>query len=154
MAKKKARRKKATKKARRKASAGTKPRALTGASTVELRAELARRSRELKRLETRRAKLITQLEEVETEIASYGGPAAGGLTASGRPRKRPKNTMTLEEALARVLKGRTMSVTEVSEAVQEAGYRTSSSTFRTIVNQTLIKSKKFKKVGHGKYTAR
>ena len=148
---KKSRRKKTAKKATRRSKGG---RPLTGASTVDLKTELARRARELRKLETRREKLLAQLDEVEASIASHGGPAVGGLTEAGRPRKRPKNTMTLEEALVRLLKGRTMSVTDVAEAVQQAGYRTSSSTFRTIVNQTLIKSKHFKKVGHGEYTAK
>lgn len=61
--------------------------------------------------------------------------------------------MNLVEALVKVLTGRTMSVTEVTQAVQDAGYQTSSANFRTIVNQTLIKSKAFKKVSRGKYTA-
>ena len=39
-----------------------------------------------------------------------------------------------------------------ADAVQRAGYKTSSSTFRTIVNITLIKSGRFKKVSRGQYT--
>jgi hypothetical protein len=62
--------------------------------------------------------------------------------------------MNLIEALGKVLDGKTMSVTEVSEAVQKAGYKTTSPSFRTIVNQTLINSGKFKRVERGKYTAK
>ena len=62
--------------------------------------------------------------------------------------------MNLVQALAKVLKGRSMGVTEVSHAVQEAGYRTTSPNFRTIVNQTLIKSPLFKRLSRGQYTAK
>ncbi len=65
--------------------------------------------------------------------------------------------MPLPEALHQVLKGKTLSVGEAVEAVQRAGYKTSSNNFRTIVNQQLIaaKNKKlFKKVARGQYTAK
>jgi hypothetical protein len=42
----------------------------------------------------------------------------------------------------------------VADAVQKAGYRTSSSHFRTQVNIALSKSGKFKRVGRGQYTAK
>jgi hypothetical protein len=62
--------------------------------------------------------------------------------------------MNLVEALHDLLKGRTMSVTEIASAVQEAGYRTTSPNFRTIVNQTLInRPELFRRVARGKYTA-
>ena len=44
--------------------------------------------------------------------------------------------------------------TDVTEAVQRAGYKTSAANFRTIVNATLLKSPKFKKVARGQYTAK
>jgi len=50
--------------------------------------------------------------------------------------------------------GKTMGVSDVAGAVQKAGYRTSSPSFRTIVNQALIASGKFKRVGRGQYTAK
>ena len=62
--------------------------------------------------------------------------------------------MNLVEALEKLLKSRTLSVTDAAREVQNAGYKTSSANFRTIVNQTLIKSDKFRKVSRGKYTAR
>ena len=119
-------------------------------TTGELERELARRQSLARRLERRRAQLMQQLEEVEKELGVLGG--LGGISIGG-VRKRPKNDMNLAEALAKVLKSKTMSVTEVTEAVQKAGYRTSAANFRTIVNQTLIKDKRFKKVARGQYTA-
>ncbi|QKK07032.1 MAG: hypothetical protein HND58_01880 [Planctomycetota bacterium] len=68
--------------------------------------------------------------------------------------RRPRNDSSLEVALANTLKGKTMGVSEVAEAVQQAGYKTTSPNFRTIVNQTLIKSDLIKKIGRGQYTAK
>ena len=79
------------------------------------------------------------------------------LVATGRSspvRRRPRNKLTLVQALQKTLKNKTMSVTEISGAVQRGGYKTTSKTFRTIVNQTLIKNPSaFKKVARGQYTA-
>ena len=77
-----------------------------------------------------------------------GGPGA----ISGR--RRPQNATNLVEALSKVLTEKVMSVTDVTEAVQKAGYQTTSPNFRTIVNQALIASGKFKRMGRGQYTAK
>ncbi len=142
---------------------------LGNVTTSALRTELDRRARGLDRLETKREKLLEQLEDVEIEIETLssaigaGAPTgrkkkrgtrrgAGGSKTTSR--KRPRNDMNLVDALAKVLKTKTMGVTEVSDAVQKAGYKTSSPNFRTIVNQTLINSGKFKRVSRGQYTAK
>ncbi|HPO92606.1 MAG TPA: hypothetical protein PL072_03955 [Phycisphaerales bacterium] len=117
---------------------------LAGLSVVELQAELSRRQRAAGGLLRKRDRLLAKLREVEAQIDAMG--------ASGGGRRRPKNDMNLVEALSKALDGKTMSVTEVAEAVQRQGYRTSSPSFRTIVNQTLINSGKFKRVSRGKYT--
>jgi hypothetical protein len=119
-------------------------------SVTELQKELRRRSRRLPALERRRDRLMSKVAALDEMISALGG-ATGGQFGRG-PRKRPHNDLTLVDALAKLLKGRTMSVTEAAEAVQKAGYKTSSSTFRTIVNQTLLKGDTFKKVSRGKYT--
>ncbi len=135
--------------------------------TNALHAELERRERTLVTLEDRRDKLMVQVDALEAEIDAIAGsaPAAraagpakkktarkGAKKVSGR--KRPKNAMKLDDALAKLLKGKTMGVTEAAEAVQKAGYKTSAANFRTIVNQTMIKSKGIKKVSRGQYTAK
>jgi hypothetical protein len=121
-----------------------------GMSTAELQAELQRRERNVRKLERRREKLMGDLAAVEKELASEGA-----LSASGGIRRRPRNEMNLVESLAKVLKGKEMSVTDVTQAVQQAGYMTTAANFRTIVNQALIREKKkFKKVSRGMYTAR
>lgn len=119
-------------------------------STAELQAELQRRERNIKKLERRRERLMEDLQEIEKQLASEGA-----LSASGGIRRRPRNEMNLVDSLAEVLKGKEMSVTEVTQAVQQAGYMTTAANFRTIVNQALIREKKrFKKVSRGRYTAR
>lgn len=129
-------------------------------STAELRAELRRRERQMDKLVTKRDRLLADAADLDREIAEIAQSI--GVVAPGRRggraviepgRKRPRNSMTLEEALKGVLNGKTMGVSEVAEAVQAAGYQTSAENFRTIVNQTLIRSKKFKKVSRGQYTA-
>lgn len=135
----------------------TSGRGLSQLSYDDLQAELRRREKGIRKLVTRRDKLLAALEAVEQEIQAYSGviPGSGGRRAGAIPgRRRPRNETNLVEALAQVLKGKTMTVTEVAQAVQDAGYKTTSANFRTIVNQTLIKSDRFKKVGRGQYTAR
>ena len=130
---------------------------LSGYSVSVLETEIMRRQRKISTLQRKYNRLMTAAGKVERQIMSHGGSVNGSARVHGRGltgRRRPKNDMNLVEALARVLKGRSMGVTEVSHAVQEAGYRTTSPNFRTIVNQTLIKSNLFKRLSRGKYTAK
>lgn len=119
---------------------------VTGMSTAELRAEIARRQRGLAALTRRRERLVSNLADIDAQIRELGGTAVG-------IRKRPKNEMNLVEALQKLLKNKQMSVTEAAQAVQDAGYQTTAANFRTIVNQTLIREKVFKKISRGIYTA-
>ena len=78
-----------------------------------------------------------------------------GRPARKKAGRRPRNAGSLIESLRKLLTGKTMSVTEMADAVQKAGYKTSSPNFRTIVNQTLINNKKdFKRIARGQYTAK
>ncbi len=121
---------------------------LSRASITELQGEIRRRERRLASLERKRDRLATQLTEVEGEIRELGGQ----LAAEGGGR-RPRNTKNLADALADLLSNQTLSVTQAAEDVQKAGYRTTSPNFRTIVNQTLLKDKRFRRVGRGQYTS-
>jgi hypothetical protein len=125
---------------------------LAGLSLAEINRELGRRQRSVGTLERRRAKLLQQVAELDAKIAANGGAAKGGWSRAG-VRTRPKNEVQLLDALKAVLKGKTMGVAEVAVAVQKAGYQTTSPNFRTIVNQTLLKKKHFKRVERGQYTA-
>ncbi len=131
-----------------------------GLSIASLQAAIRRHerliNRHLKKLVRKRDSLASALAEVESEIGRAGGRlrVGRGLASLGVGRRRPRNDSNLADALAKTLKNATMSVTEVSEAVQKRGYRTTSPNFRTIVNQTLIKDSRFKRVGRGQYTAK
>ncbi len=112
--------------------------------------ELIRRTRRVEGLIKRRKRALDKIAKLDEEIRIHGGHPRTGFTI----RRRPKNDMNLVEALGKVLNGKTMSVTEVSVAVQKAGYKTTSPSFRTIVNQTLINSGKFRRVERGRYTSK
>ena len=149
-----------------------RPTALSTISTLELHRELERRQSMLQ-------ELIRRRDELDAEVQVLGGSASfsgGGVVrrGPGRPRgsnkigrrgpgrppgaargPRARNAGSLVESLRRVLGGKTMSVTDVAEAVKQAGYKTTSSNFRVIVNQALLANPKvFRKVARGEYTAR
>lgn len=121
---------------------------LSKLSVAEIQRELRKRSRAVAGLQRRRANLLKKLAALDAKLREEGANPAGGM------RKRPKNDANLVDALAKCLSGRTMGVTEVAEYVQKQGYQTTSPNFRTIVNQALIRDKRFKRVGRGQYTAK
>jgi len=121
---------------------------LSGLTTGDLHREIMRRRRGVASLERKRARLLEQLQSVEATIREHGGYPGGPGTG-----KRPRNAQNLADALASLLSKATMSVTEAAEKVQLAGYRTTSPNFRTIVNQTFLKDKRFRRVSRGRYTA-
>ncbi len=128
-------------------------------ATKDLEAELARREKEAQKLARKREKLIDEVAAIDAELDELGfSGVSGGRgtgTKRGGSRKRPKNDTPLPDVLAKVLKGKTMGVTEIAEAAEKAGYKSSSANFRNIVNQTLLKHPKlFKKVGRGQYTGK
>lgn len=179
-------RKRKTKTAPRRASSNGsrrgRPSALSGASMSDIKAEIGRRVGDLER---RRNELSAELSQIESDIAELRGafgasraaparahaPARRGRPAGAssaaaaqastprtgaRGRRRARNQQSLAESLKELLTGTTMSVTEMADAVQKAGYKTKSAgNFRTIVNQTLIRDPStFKRVGRGQYTAK
>ena len=116
---------------------------LSQVGTSELARELHRRRSSVGRLARRREKLIAQVAAIDAEMAGLGASPGG-------ERRRPRNDSNLKQALAGLLTNNPLSVTEAARQVQEAGYRTTSPNFRTIVNQTLLKGP-FKRVSRGVY---
>lgn len=127
---------------------------LSAVSTNALTTELRRRQRDLDKLVQKRDRLAAELSELDREIATVGGAGGFGVTAGGSIRRRPRNSSNLADALVSELKGKTMGVSEVADAVLASGYRTSAANFRTIVNQTLLRDKRIKKIARGQYTAK
>ena len=120
---------------------------LSSLTVSDLESELRRRQKALPRLERQRRKLLEKLAGVERDIARLGGAGGGGRGAT-----RPRNKMPLADVIFKVLDKKTpMKVSNIVEAVKNAGYRTTSNNFSTIVNQTLIKDKRFKSAERGHY---
>jgi hypothetical protein len=120
-------------------------------SIHDIHRELAKRERFVASLERKRASLLQKIEDIDAQIAANGGSSKRGRGGPGRTRSR--NEMNLVEALSATLQGKTMSVTDAAEAVQRAGYQTTSPNFRTMVNAALLNKKKFKRVQRGQYTS-
>ena len=128
-------------------------RTLTKARTSDLQAELKRRQQRLPALKRRQANLTAELVELGEQIKALGGGVSAARKKRAAPaRRRPKNKMSLADALAKALKkDKPMTVGEAIAGVKKLGYRSSSTNFRMIVNQTLVKDKRFNRRGRGKY---
>lgn len=125
---------------------------ISGVSTQVLQQELRRRQRQVSELQRKRQTLIKRLEKLDEKLNGLGA-AEGRKARGGTGRARPQNKLSLVEALAAVLKGKTMTVSNAAEAVKKSGYKTNAANFRVMVNQTFIKHRNiFKKVSHGHYT--
>jgi DNA-binding transcriptional MerR regulator len=109
---------------------------------------LQTRRRKLQQLERVRSKIARQLEQVDQKIRQLGGRAGSGGAGS-----RPRNSESLLESIETVLKdgGKPMKVGDILAGVEKRGYRSTSANFRGIVNQTLIKEKRFAQAGRGLY---
>jgi hypothetical protein len=129
----------------------------------DLLRELEKRKEQLTGLQRRRARLATDLEKLDREIAALAGLGRTGKVrqrasapAKARPNRRAKNKMGLADAVASVMKESRdpMSAAEAAAAVKKAGYKSKSAGFEHIVAQTLGKDRKklFKRVSRGRYT--
>ena len=105
----------------------------------------SRRS-ELSKLRKARTDAQRELDAIDRQIHKIEG-------GSGRGNGRARNSKSLNETLADVLKssGKPMTVGDILEAVEKTGYRSTSDNFRGIINQTLIKDKRFAAASRGVY---
>ena len=125
----------------------------SGMSIAQLEQLLAGRRQELNEKQREHAKLLARLHELESDIRRLGGSAGRrGRGAGAGGGTRARNDKSLLETLEDVLKGgKPMKVGDIAEAAQKSGYRSNSANFRSIVNQTLIKDKRFGSAGRGVY---
>jgi len=129
-------------------------------TTEELQQELYRRAEIARKRAVKRDRLLEQITQIDEELGVLGYEAetpapTNGLCARGGSQRRPRNDQPLPKVLHSVMRGKTMGVTEAAEAARKAGYRSSSASFRNIVNQTLLKHPNlFKKVERGQYTTK
>ena len=117
-------------------------------SVFDLRRELAARQRRARALDRHRARVLAKIAAIEAEISRLGVVPQGGAYARG------SNEESLAVFLHRLLKGKTMSVTQAAEGVRDAGYKSASKNFPAVVALALRHPAKFKRVSRGKYTSR
>lgn len=111
---------------------------------------LAKRRRDIARLMKVRQKLEAKIQAVDAKIRGLGGSTTGGRGT------RARNAVNLVDAISGVLEktGGPMKVGDIMQKVLATGYRSNSENFRGIINQTLIKEKKFKSAARGTYHLR
>lgn len=129
-------------------------RTLAKTPSNELQRELSRRRKAIPKLIKKRQALVDQIAAIEVHVRLLQSGLGEKSRLAGSNRKRPKNDLNLIEALSRLLTNSELSVTDATQAVQDAGYKTTAANFRTIVNQTLINSGRFRRVSRGVYTTK
>jgi hypothetical protein len=119
---------------------------VSGLSLIQLEKLMQARRAEVIRLSRIRDKLQKKLEGVEKKLIAIAGDTGGKVT-------RPRNHASLQEIIYQVLQkaGKPLGVGDILDKVHATGYRSKSSNFRGIVNQTLIKDKRLSKAGRGLY---
>jgi hypothetical protein len=121
-------------------------------SIAQLEQLLAGRRQELNAKQREHSKVLARLQELEADIRRLGGSAGRRGRGGAGGGTRPRNAKSLIETLEDVLKGgKPMKVGDIADAAQKSGYRSNSANFRSIVNQTLIKDKRFGSAGRGVY---
>ena len=113
------------------------------------KSELQKLHRQRSELQKKVSGIDRQIERIEGGMAGARKSSGGGSTGSGRAR----NAQNLGDAMEAVMRdgGKALGVTEIMEGVLASGYRSGSDNFRGIINQTLIKDKRFGSVSRGVY---
>ena len=129
-----------------------RPRQLSGMSLHELERMVNVRKKEISKLLRKRSSIQSRIDEIDRRIESLGGDP-GAIRITGGNGKRPRNDQNLPDSIHAVLQkaGQPMKVSDIADAVQATGYRSSSANFRGIVNQALIKDKRFTSASRGMY---
>ncbi len=130
-------------------------------SIAQLEKALASTKHQIQTLKDRREMLLAQIAKVDKNIAQLAGepvaPAAEQKAPTRAPakpkkqRKLPKNTMSLNDAIVKVLgeAKKPLRVAEIAEAVEAAGYTTTSKTFAKQVSGIAAEEKRVEKVARG-----
>ncbi|MCB9898526.1 MAG: hypothetical protein H6825_11020 [Planctomycetes bacterium] len=141
---------------------------LASMSTAELQAELARRQSQAGKLIAKRDKLLAQIAELDKELAAFGvagsgaaapakgrrgrPPGSSSKSGDGRRGPRPKNDISLPDAIAQAMEIRAVaSPKEAAELVLSNGYKSNAKNFGMLVSNALAKDPRFKRLGRGQY---
>jgi hypothetical protein len=124
-------------------------------SISQLENMLAARRAKLGALERQRQTILGRLNKLDAKIVGLGGGASGhvGKVSHLGPRRRARNDKSLAEVILDVLTkhGGPMAVKDIIKAALATGYKSTSPQFRNIVNQQLIKNKRFTGSSRGVY---
>ena len=106
---------------------------------------LKERREELSQLRKDRAALERSIAKLDRRIELLGGGKSRG--------RRARNSQSLTALMGDLLgkSSKPMPVGDIVSKVLASGYHTSSANFRGLVNQTLIKDKRFASAGRGLY---
>ena len=131
-------------------------------------------------LQSRREELVEELSSIDSVLGAMGSGSSASAPAKrgpGRPKgsknaaaatkkrgggggrrgPRPKNDMSMKEAIAKALEGKKDGLTldEVAAEVKAIGYKSNSANFKNVVYQNLYGNKDmFPKNDDGKYTVK
>lgn len=124
-----------------------RPKKTDAFSIAQLQAMISDRKAKISGLKKQRAQLQKQLAKVEKALAGVTGQA--GAKTGGRG----GNSKPLPDVIEEVLRanGKPMTVGDITAGVEKAGYISGSANFRGIVNQALIKDKRFHAPERGLY---
>jgi hypothetical protein len=133
-----------------------RPASGTNLTIAQLLRVLSDKKSEQDKLFRQRNDLQKRIDQIDRQIERIGGGVngtRGGRAGAGGPGSRPRNERSLLETIEAVLRdnGKPMKVAEIMDGVLGTGYRSGSANFRGIINQTLIKDKRFGQVERGTY---
>jgi hypothetical protein len=125
-------------------------------SIAQLERALRDKRSEVGKLLKQRANVLKKLNAIDRKIERAGGSIVGGMGGGGGGGGgggRVRNAQSLNDTIEAVLKsaGKALSVGDILDGVHRSGYRSNSANFRGIINQTLIKDKRFGQVQRGVY---
>lgn len=138
-----------------------RPASGTNLNIAQLQRVLDEKRSEVEKLQRQRMELQKRMTQLDRQIERIGGGGAlngsrgrgagggGGTTAGGRARNERSLLETIEAVLREA--GKPMKVGDILDGVTSSGYRSGSANFRGIINQTLIKDKRFGQVERGVY---
>ncbi len=125
---------------------------LQALSTADLTAELQRREKDQAKLQARRKKLLAELDQLDKDLGDLNGKPAKSAAKRSTKAPRPKNDLTLRDALAAAVPvGESITAKEAADAIRAAGYQTNSKNFGVQVASRLAKDERFERTERGIY---
>jgi hypothetical protein len=135
-----------------------RPASGTNLTIAQLQRVLNDKKAELDKLYRQRNQLQKKMNGLDRQIERVNGGADGlrlgrGMAGGGGGGTRARNEHSLLDTIEGVLRsaGKPLKVGDIMDGVLATGYRSGSANFRGIINQTLIKDKRFGQVERGTY---